>query len=121
MPYFLRVDNEGVARIGGTFRDRPGDDWHQGSESNYLQRWDGSQWVDTPIAELLRQAQAADATVATGAERQRHRTAFRSRENRANRLAIKLIVKKLPGSVKWQDFLAELDAAIDADVDTVTP
>lgn len=115
MPYFLRVDNEGVARIGGTFRARPGDDWHQGSESNYLQRWDGSQWVDTPIAELLRQAQATDAVANNAEKKKRQKDEFRSRENRPNRIMMKIIAEE--AGLKWSKLLDKHDAAMDADAE----
>lgn len=116
MPYFLRVDSEGVARIGGTFRDRPGDDWHQGLEANYLQRWDGSQWVDTPTAELLRQAQAADATEASAEKKRRQKSEFRSKENRPNRIMLKIIAEE--AGLKWSKLLDKHDAAIDADTES---
>lgn len=113
MPYFLRVDESGIARIGGTFRESPGDDWHQGVEANYLQRWDGSQWIDTPVAELLRQAQAADALASKEDRKRRLKAEFRLKENRPNRIMMKIIAEK--AGLKWSELLAQYDALIDAD------
>ena len=60
MPYFLCVDPIGIAEIGNEFPEAPGPLWKPGTEANYLQRWDGEQWIDTEVAAQFRAAVAAE-------------------------------------------------------------
>lgn len=58
--YYLQIDNDGIARIGKASGEPPGADWVSGSEANYLQRWDGNGWTDTPEAAAFRAARAVE-------------------------------------------------------------
>lgn len=61
MPYFLKISIDGIAVQGVVSEQPPTVNHVSGTIDNFLQRWDGSKFVDTDDAKKFRQQQKLDA------------------------------------------------------------
>lgn len=100
MPYFLCVNENGIGIKGYEYPSAPAANWVLGTVANYLQRWDGGQWVDTEQAAKFRSDSAAEqaaiplAIAAKQVEDAKSLLTDKSPASRANRIMARIIAKR---------------------------